>query len=111
MVNKVEKHSWYNLKYSIAEFMIPKLEEYKFNFIESGVAIPTWVSDDFKEPYSDEDIENLNKIWISDLDKMIHSFKLVLNCDVTEYNYIPSDECSIQEGIDLFARYYKHLWD
>ena len=34
MMDKFEEHPWYNLKYSIAEFLIPRLEEYKLKFIE-----------------------------------------------------------------------------
>ena len=111
MMDKFEEHPWYNLKYSIAEFLIPRLEEYKLKFIESGVSIPTWVSSDMKEPFSDEDIEKLNSIWISDLDLMIQSFKLVLNYKYNQDEIIPYDRRDIQKGIDLFARHYQHFWD
>ncbi len=110
-MNISEDHSWYNLKYSIAEFMIPKLEEYRCQFISSGVSIPNWVSEEFKEPYSDEDIETLNRLWVADLEKMIFSFKMVLNYNASNNESIPYNERKIQEGVELFAKYYQHLWD
>lgn len=111
MVEELEEYPWYNLKYSIAEFMIPKLEEYKHQFISSGACIPNWVSDEFREPYSDSDVETLNKLWVSDLEKMIRSFKMVLNQNTDENESILYNESEIQKGIALFAKYYQNLWD
>jgi hypothetical protein len=111
MVDESKEYPWYNLKCSIAEFMIPKLEEYREEFIASGVCIPTWVSNDIKEPYSDKDVEILNELWVSDLDKMILAFKMVLNFNTAKDESIPYNESEIQKGIDLFAKYYQNLWD
>ena len=109
MVNKSE-YPWYQLKYSIAEFMIPKLEEYKHNFIESGKSIPTWVGEISKEEYSEQEINLLTEEWLQKLDEMIISFKMVLNYATGDDSNIAYNEDTIQQGLDLFARYYQNLW-
>ena len=111
VTNESSNYPWYNLKYSIAEFMIPKLEEYKREFIASGICIPTWVSTEFQEPYSDQDLKSLNDLWIAELDTMILAFKMVLNYHTDKDESIPYNEDRIQEGLNIFAKHYQRLWD
>lgn len=104
-------YPWYQLKYGIAEFLIPKLEEYKENFAEHGMCIPTWLTLDTKDIYSDDEVSELRAAWLAEIDKMIMSFRMVLNYNTGEEPALGYDEDTIQEGLDSFARHYQHLWD
>lgn len=46
--------------------------------------------------------------WKSILNKMIKAFEL-LNGD--EFYYKNKEDEMIKEGLELFAKYYRHLWD
>ncbi len=106
-----EEYPWYQLKYSIAEFMIPKLEDYKNNYQKTGMSIPSLIEKDESRDFSDEKITRLRKDWLSKLEVMIVSFKMVLNYNAGDNPDIPYDEDLIQEGLELFAKYYQDLWD
>ena len=46
--------------------------------------------------------------WHNIIDKMIYSFEIIANDDiVTQMNR----KKEIQEGLDLFAKYFMDLWD
>jgi hypothetical protein len=45
------------------------------------------------------------KKWHAILDKMITAFELIVCDDVIE------DETPIKDGLKLFAKYYRNLWD
>lgn len=110
-LNKTSDYPWYQLKYGIAELLIPKLEEYKTNFAIQGVCIPTWLTLDAKDTYSDQEVNELRTTWLAEIDKMILSFRMVLNYSTGEDPALGYDEETIQEGVESFARHYQHLWD
>ncbi len=104
---KIENLKWYDIKSEIAEFIVHRLKDYKKNFYKEGVCIPAWVESNLKEEYNEKEINDLNERWSTELDKMIKSFYLINNHDES----IDNQEETIQTGIDLFAKYFKHLWD
>ncbi|PKF73283.1 hypothetical protein [Chryseobacterium sp. PMSZPI] len=107
----------WDLKYSIAEFIVPRLEAYK-NEVENNniMSIPLWIEEhnlpftlDHNKEYSEEEISLINKEWAIILHKIIFSFKSLL---------IPQNEINFEElqkiqneGMQLFAKYYFNLWD
>jgi len=104
-MNPDEKENWYFLKDSIAEFMIPRLENYKTKFSEDGVAIPSWMSDCEKIEYTDEEIELLKTKWLNCIECMIFSFKSVKDLNLQQQTE------RVELGLEMFGKYYLHLWD
>ncbi|MBP2619730.1 hypothetical protein [Chryseobacterium jejuense] len=107
----------WDLKYSIAEFIVPKLEAYKSEVENDNImSIPLWIEEynlpftlDQNIEYSEEEISLINKEWVIILEKIIFSFKSLL---------IPPNEMDFDElqkiqneGMLLFAKYYFNLWD
>lgn len=81
----------WNLDYTIARFVYPRLK--RFIKLE-----PVSYPNDF-ESYED---------WIECLHKMLKSFEYASNSDNME-DLKDSEE--IQEGFELFGKYFQHLWD
>ncbi|MCF6442938.1 hypothetical protein L1077_26295 [Pseudoalteromonas luteoviolacea] len=100
-----DKSEWYNLKNDIASYIAPKLRDYQIKFAEEGVAIPTWLLSDATSAsdLTDVEIENLNRQWFEIIGKMANAFELVLK------GHTPNAQ--IELGLELFSRYYQHLWD
>jgi hypothetical protein len=113
----MENWEKWDLKYSIAEFVVPRLEAYKKEVENDNImSIPLWIEDhnlpfilDQNKEYSKEEISLINKEWAIILQKMICSFKSLL---------IPNNEITFEEsqkiqneGIQLFSKYYFNLWD
>lgn len=87
-----DTETW-NLDYTIASFILPRLKRFK----EVSNGYPGTMT--FEE-------------WQDILDKIINAFELKANEDETSYT-IEEDEANckkIQEGLNLFAKYYSHLW-
>ncbi len=55
-------------------------------------------------PDSAGDEEHWNEI----LDKMIWSFEALTRCGLDNFE---ADQVKIQEGLDLFAKHFRDLWD
>jgi hypothetical protein len=113
----MENWEKWDLKYSIAEFIVPRLEAYK-NEVENNniMSIPLWIEDHnlpfvLKQntEFSQEEINLINKAWADILKKILFAFKSLLD---------PKSELSSEElqkmqneGMQLFAKYYFNLWD
>ena len=82
------KDTW-NLDLTIAEFVLPRLELFKK------------VVDCY--PYHFNSIEE----WYEVLDKMIESFYLIKN---SSYKTFTENKEKIEQGLDLFVKYYHDLW-
>ena len=78
----------FSLFITIANFILPRLKRYK----EISKVHP--VNMTFEE-------------WNLILDKIIESFELITK---PEYFWFGRDNPKIQEGIDLFAKYFRYLW-
>ncbi len=113
----MENWEKWNLKYSIAEFIVPRLEAYK-NEVENNniISIPLWIEDhnlpfilDQNKEYSQEEIILINKAWARILERILFSFKSLLD----HQNDIKFNELQKMqyEGMQLFAKYYFNLWD
>ncbi len=107
------KWSWYETKYEMAEFILKRLENYKENYNKNGYSLPEWIleNSDKKESYSEQDEIELKKGWNKELDKMIDTFRQILNYTLQFDEQLKYDEKKIQEGLNKFSKYYLHFWD
>ena len=80
----------YNLDITIAKFILPRLKEFKNNLF--GIPYPLT-----KEEYNDI------------LDKMVWSFDIISRGDHIIMDDNENDK-RVQEGLDLFAKYFRNLW-
>ena len=89
-----------------------RLKEIKHGYpqlFEDGMVTPHHWDRQLHFDFIDENVENefLIKKWDDILDKMIYSFGKIMEDD-----YFDHEEWEkIQEGLDLFAKYYFNLWD
>ena len=99
-VSKVREEDCWNLEVTLAKLIAPRLVKYK----EINV---------YGYPLGFKDTEE----WHEVLDKMIFSFEIVaISKDVVDDgdNWIEKHEANnikIQEGLDLFAKHFRSLWD
>ena len=110
---KKESEAWgqYNLKYDLAEIIIPKLETYLIEYSKGGTSLPTWLLKEPKDSYSDLETVRLITQWKSEVNHMIQAFKQILNYKTNENENMGYDETYIQEGLSKFARHFQHFWD
>lgn len=94
----------WNAKSEIAEKVVPILKSYR-ELIKSdqSYAIPTWINIDQKKLTEAE----MKTVWLSYLDQMILAFSLENSGKVLT----AKDRNEQKKGLDLFAKYYCHLWD
>ncbi|TQF70110.1 hypothetical protein [Pseudoalteromonas luteoviolacea] len=102
-----QSNEWFDLKNDIVKFMVPRLDDYIEKFALEGIAIPTWllskpISKDVTG-LSDQEIELLREEWLGVLKAIQLAFQNVLDGN--------SKSPSVQSGLDLFSKYYIHLWD
>ena len=94
----IEDHDMWNLDHTLSLVIHPSLLKFKekLNGHPSHVTLEEW-----------EII----------LDKMIWSFGQIVNWNEEEPDYLHSKEeydayhAKIQEGLDLFGKYFRNLWD
>lgn len=105
---------WYNLDYTVAKFILPRLRKFE----EKTLSCPV-LFDDNGEMIP---LEKANVIWHKALKKMIWSFEQIVNdsspdpnwCKEYGLNFISETQKwndQVQEGINLFAKYFRDLWD
>lgn len=95
------KELW-NLDYTIAEFVLPRLRKFK-NATNS---------------YPENSEIDVFEKWISTIDKMILAFEYLSDEDEwwignSKYDYkqeFKRRQEVIKEGLELFAKYFSHLW-
>lgn len=118
-----DKETW-SLDYTIAQFILPRLIRYKK--LNNGVPGIFFIDEEGNDHIMDTDnyTEIASKKWNDTLDKMIWSFDEIVteknepmfHSDMDEEEkkkwlsdlQIYSDK--IQEGLDLFAKYFRDLW-
>ncbi len=111
MEKRTKEWGWYNLKYDLAESIIPKLETYLIEYSKGGMSIPSWLLNEPKDEYSDFETDKLVHQWKSEVNHMIEAFKQVLNYKTGDYENIDYNETFIQDGLNKFAKHFQHFWD
>ena len=102
-LNNDELQPW-NAKAEIAQRIIPVIKSYRDLMVsENSYSIPNWVVD--KDESLDEN--EVQQRWLDYLELMIKAFELEIKDEV-------ASELKLKEqayGLNLFAKYYVHLWD
>lgn len=106
----------WDLKYTIAEFIVPRLIAYKAEVENNNItSIPLWIESDNlpfileqDKQYSTEEIHLINKEWAKILDKILFPFQSLLSLDDINFEDVQKKQ---EEGIYLFSKYYFNLWD
>ena len=111
MEKEIKSWDWYNLKYDLAELIIPKLETYLIEYSKGGMSIPSWLLNESKDKFSDSEIDQLVTQWKSEVNHMIEAFKQILNYKTDEDENMDYDEAFIQDGLNKFAKHFQHFWD
>ncbi len=106
---EIQDHEIWNLKSVISEFIAPRLRKY-IEKVEQAeiVSLPNWVLEEGEAEKSDEE---LMEIWAEILREMLVPFDYETNPN--KYEGMDRDELTQiqQRGLDLFAKYFHHLWD
>lgn len=84
---RIDEYDLWNLDQTLALIILPALQKFR----ENMNGYPTELSE---------------KQWEDIVDKMISSFEDLLNENVIIMNATPR----IQEGLELFGKYYAYLW-
>ena len=103
----IDDYDIWNMDHTLALIILPMLKKYKSTFH----GIPSNFCYDQDE--TELPIEESKSMWNQILDKMIWSFEAIVKDDdllqpkdkIVEYNE------RIQEGLNLFAVYFRSLWD
>jgi hypothetical protein len=109
---RIDSWDCWNLDYTLALIIAPALKKLK----ELQHGFPC----EFSEIDIREDGVNYGgngggvEAWNVILDKMINAFEEIINdedADNSSYLYNEEKRAMVQEGLDLFAKYYFALWD
>lgn len=136
---KIDKHDTWSLDNTLAMIILPALKQFKETF-HSYPILDFKEGEDYDSESEDIDSIN-EKRWNDVLDKMIWSFEQILDDNNDEQFYTVKGELNddselfkdgtinwkvkpvfdteaykkhnakIQEGLELFGRYYRNLWD
>lgn len=107
----------WSLDYTIAKFALPRLIELKK--VKHGV--PCSMFDDPQDA-SDEGYKLAEERWSEIMDKMIWSMDYIVynreyeyypdpDTEDRDYSRLKAAELRFQEGMDLFAKHFRSLWD
>ena len=84
----------WNLDYTLAKYILPRLIKFQEN---NNMSYPS----EFKN----------SKEWHKCIDKMIWSFDFIVNDRDLESKDIVKDCKKCGEGLELFGKYFRDLWD
>lgn len=95
--------SWdiYNADITLARVILATLKAYK----KKSTGCPGEFLTNASNPATDEEEAKAFKEWNQTLNRMILAFKLIIEDVNDDKNY-----AKIREGLDLFAKYFTHLW-
>jgi len=110
----IDTNELYNLKYSICEFVLPRLKEFKEIYIDKrSPTIPTIYREEIENSGFNKKELNFNEseeLWIQILEDIILAFELQIN----EEKFSELDSGAIKNktkrGLNLFAKYFQDLW-
>lgn len=108
---KVQIEEWdtWSLDHTLALIIHPALVKYKEDSLGTGHPCGLAPSKNKTNPCKNCKCE---KVWHENLDKMIWSFKQLIDDEITSVkvkDYKAYQE-KIQEGLDLFSKYFRSLW-
>ena len=97
----------WDLKYSISEFIVPRLIEFKLRYERhENKSIPKWVNTD-----PDLSKEELDLEWAGILGQILIPFEYHIKPEKYEIFSHSEIESLITDGLKLFSEFFIHLWD
>ena len=99
---QIDDFDTWSLDHTLALIIHPALVKFKQDSLETGH--PCLGSDDVESCTSG--ICGCETKWQEMLDKMIYAFKSIIDDEFSE----TAEEKKIQEGLELFGKYYRGLW-
>lgn len=119
---RIDAYDTWSMDHTLALLVVPMLRQLR----EQQHGIPGMFSpshsneiNQLQFPFMDEDYDDAFARgvarWEATMDKMIWSFEQIIDDNMSApEGYAGSDQDyhrAIQEGLDLFAKYYRNLWD
>ena len=101
----IKDPKWYEAKYEIAVFALPLIAELKQK--TSGVPNKLYIKYEYVTSYA-EQMSLALKEWKEILGKIEYSFQLAADDDT---DVIEENQDKFDEGLQLFADWFFHLWD
>lgn len=95
----------WSLDYHLAELILPRLIAFKKS---KRNGVPGCLC---KVDGTDQDFEAEGKQWEEILDKMILAFEFIVKDDWKSIEELVERDKKIEEGIQLFGKYFRALWD
>lgn len=119
---RIDKYDTWNMDNTLSMIIVPMLKQLRAT--KKGIPGEFSGSEsqqlqfDFMDEDCDVGFDRGVERWEATLDKMIWAFEQIMSDDWPRYG-VPNDyngsradyRRDIQSGIDLFAKYYLHLWD
>lgn len=95
----------WSLDYYLVREIRPALKDFIKMYKRKGCGCPD-------ELFDTENKDNQCHKWLTVLKKMEKAFDLMYYDDFDKpYDMIKENEKEIEEGLALFAKYFRHLWD
>lgn len=100
----------FDIVYSLPWVIYPQLV--RFRRCEKNGVPMLHEMEDYTVGYSNEEHAQILEEWNEILDKMIFAFAEIIHDDAMfEEDYGAATDIKIQEGLDLFAKHFRNLWD
>lgn len=98
----------WSLDYTLAKWIIPRLE--RFKEVRNGIPLIEGFEFAFEENATEEDFNKAEKEWVRIINKMIRAFTLIVG-ENDNFELLNDREWKeINEGLDLFRKYFTNLW-
>lgn len=106
----MEKNEIYDLKYTLAEYILPRLQAFKKKIDNKEIlSVPNFEDEEF---FSNKNFsyEEKEKYWGKLLEDMVFSFEFCLYPE--KFDNMNTEEVNekYREGLLVFARYFDDLW-
>jgi hypothetical protein len=114
-----DPNAWQHVAYATAKFLVPLLKEFEHrnHSFPVNTVFPNFRQWDWETQTQVSDI--CAKLWGEYLRRMIWSFEYFIKAEEDEYDDLPNwgsnerqmMEQRYKEGMALFAKYFRDLWD
>ena len=111
-VIQIHDYDTWSMDYTLSRIIYPMLVKFKADAMSFPTTLDQSDVPDFLQLKEDlteeEEFDIYEKQWEWVLNEMIYAFDLVSNC---EDSYPPLEENErMQNGLELFGKYFRHLW-
>lgn len=107
---KIDNYDVWSADHTMALVILPILKMFR----EDMYGVPG----DFIAGESDEEFQQGKTAWELTVDKMIFSFQSIVNDNILDFDLTTPEgkaayfdhEAKVQEGLELFGKYFRNLW-